>query len=148
MTPSKEQVMARLSAIPIFSDMTVENLETLAHMVQYRRFPRGAFIVGQHESGSSMYLLISGRVKVSLASPEGKELVLNYLEAPTHFGEMALVDQSPRAASATAETDCSLLAINRKEFLALVRTKPAFEVSLLRALAKRFRYMTVQQGQV
>jgi hypothetical protein len=40
------------------------------------------------------------------------------------------------------------MAINRKEFLALVKTKPAFEVSLLKALAKRFRYMTVQQGQV
>ena len=92
--------------------MSVDGLETLAGMVQYRRFPRGAFIVGQNEIGSSMYLLVSGRVKVSLASPEGKELVLNYLEAPAHFGEMALVDAQPRSADVIAVTDVELFGID------------------------------------
>ena len=89
------------------------------------------------------YVVLQGRVAISIQST-----VIERVGPGGVFGEMALVDQSPRAASATAETDCSLMAINRKEFLALVRTKPAFEVALLKALAKRFRYMTVQQGQV
>ena len=58
------------------------------------------------------------------------------------FGEMALVDQSPRAASAVAETDCDLLSINRKDFLALVKSNPAFAVALLKGLADRLRFMT------
>jgi CRP-like cAMP-binding protein len=55
---------------------------------------------------------------------------------------MALVDQSPRAATATAETDCTLLAINRTDFIELVKTKPAFATSLLKALSDRLRFMT------
>ena len=60
-----------------------------------------------------MYLLVSGRVKVSLASPEGKELVLNYLEAPAHFGEMSLVDAQPRTADVIAVTDVEVLLARR-----------------------------------
>jgi CRP-like cAMP-binding protein len=58
------------------------------------------------------------------------------------FGEMALVDQSPRAATAIAETDCDLLAINRGDFLMMVKTNPVFAVSLLKAAADRLRDMT------
>ena len=58
------------------------------------------------------------------------------------FGEMALVDQSPRAASAITDGNCSLLAINRNDLLALVKAKPAFAVSLLKAVAERLRRMT------
>jgi CRP/FNR family transcriptional regulator/CRP/FNR family cyclic AMP-dependent transcriptional regulator len=86
---TREQALSRLAAIPMFSELDASSLEALSAMVQYRRYPKGAFVVGQHELGSSMFLLVSGRVKVSLANPEGKELVLSYLEAPAHFGEMA-----------------------------------------------------------
>ncbi|HJT61304.1 MAG TPA: Crp/Fnr family transcriptional regulator, partial [Burkholderiales bacterium] len=55
------------------------------------------------------------------------------------FGEMALVDQSPRSANAAAETDCSLLAINRNVFLNLVKSDPGFGISLLSAMAERLR---------
>jgi CRP-like cAMP-binding protein len=55
---------------------------------------------------------------------------------------MALVDQSPRAATAVAETDCDLLTINRADFLTMVKTNPDFTVSLLKAAADRLRDMT------
>lgn len=132
--------MARLAAMPIFSDMAPDNLETLAQMVQYRRFPRGAFIVGQDESGSSMYLLSSGRVKVSLASPEGKELVLNYLEAPTHFGEMALVDAQRRSADVIAVTDVELFAIDAKDLSAAIQLQPKLALSIIATLSRRLRH--------
>jgi len=55
------------------------------------------------------------------------------------FGEMALIDQSPRAANAIAETDCALLAMNRKVFLTLVKSEPPFGIALLSATAERLR---------
>jgi len=139
-TLTNEQVMVRLASIPIFSDMSEEALETLAGMVRYRRFPRGAFIVGQHETGSSMYLLISGRVKVSLASPDGKELVLSYLEAPTHFGEMSLVDAKPRSADVVAVTDVELFGIDAKDLSPAIQLQPRLALSLIATLSKRLRY--------
>ena len=84
MTPSKELVTARLSEVPIFSDMTVEDLEALAEIVRFRSLPRGAVIVGQQEGESTMFLLASGRVKISLANPGGKELVLSYQIGRAH----------------------------------------------------------------
>jgi CRP-like cAMP-binding protein len=63
------------------------------------------------------------------------------------FGEMALVDRSARAATATAETDCSLLAINRNDFLELVKSKPAFGASLLKSVALRMQQLAMQVAQ-
>jgi CRP-like cAMP-binding protein len=55
------------------------------------------------------------------------------------FGEMALIDQSPRSANAAAETDCTLLAINRNVFLSMVKSDPTFGISLLSSMAERVR---------
>jgi CRP/FNR family transcriptional regulator, cyclic AMP receptor protein len=60
------------------------------------------------------------------------------------IGEMALVDQSPRIATATAELDTSMLAINRRDFLSFVKTKTDFSGSLLKSLADRLRFMNGQ----
>ena len=130
---------SRLAAIPIFSDLSAENLETMATMVQLRRYPKGAFIVGQNEVGTSMYLLISGRVKVSLASPEGKELVLNYLEAPAHFGEMSLVDAQTRSADVIAVTDVELFSLDGKDLSAAIQVQPRLALSLIATLSRRLR---------
>jgi CRP/FNR family transcriptional regulator, cyclic AMP receptor protein len=137
---TKEQVMSRLSAIPMFSDLSAENLETLAGMVQLKRFPKGAFVIGQNEVGTCMYLLISGRVKVSLASPEGKELVLNYLEAPAHFGEMSLVDAQTRSADVIAVTDVELFALDGKDLSAAIQLQPRLALNLIATLSRRLRH--------
>ena len=94
-------------------------------------------IMKEGEGGAFMYVVLEGRVAVSI---KGK--TVERIGPGGVFGEMALVDQSPRAASATAETDCSLLSINRNDFLALIKSNPAFAVSLLKSLADRLRYMT------
>ena len=109
-------------------------------MVQLRRYPKGSFIVGQNEVGTCMYLLASGRVKVSLASPEGKELVLNYLEAPAHFGEMSLVDAQTRSADVIAVTDVELFALDGKDLSAAIQLQPRLALSLIATLSRRLRH--------
>jgi len=137
---AKDQVTSRLVAIPMFSDLSGENLETMARMVQLRRYPKGSFIVGQNEVGTCMYLLVSGRVKVSLASPEGKELVLNYLEAPAHFGEMSLVDAQTRSADVISVTDVELFALDGKDLSAAIQLQPRLALSLIATLSRRLRH--------
>lgn len=137
---SREQVFSKLSSIPMFSDLAEESLESLADMVQYRRFSKGAFIVGQNEVGGCMYLLVSGRVKVSLANPTGKELVLNYLEAPAHFGEMSLVDAKPRSADVIAVSAVEVLMIEAKDLSAAIQVQPRLALSLIATLSRRLRH--------
>ena len=136
---ARDQVTSRLISIPMFSDLSPENLETMSRMVQLRRYPKGSFIVGQNDVGTCMYLLSSGRVKVSLASPEGKELVLNYLEAPAHFGEMSLVDAQARSADVIAVTDVELFVLDGKDLSAAIQLQPRLALSLIETLSRRLR---------
>jgi CRP-like cAMP-binding protein len=104
-----------------------------------QRFEAGKMIMQEGTGGAFMYVVLEGRVAISIkggivarAGPGGV------------FGEMALVDQSVRAATATAETACALLAINRNAFLHLVKTSPAFGAALLAGLAERAKDMAVR----
>lgn len=99
--------------------------------------PLNKVIMREGEGGVFMYVVLSGRVAISI---KGK--LVEWVGPGGVFGEMALVDQSQRAATATAETDCDLLAINRGDFLKMVKTNPDFAISLLKAAADRLRDMT------
>ncbi|MBX3661103.1 MAG: cyclic nucleotide-binding domain-containing protein [Burkholderiales bacterium] len=96
--------------------------------------PKNGVIMREGEAGIFMYVVIDGAVRIT-----AKDSVVEVVRPGGVFGEMALVDQSKRAATASAATDCNLLSINRNDFLALIRSNPAFGVSLLRALANRLR---------
>ncbi|GAB4292150.1 MAG: Crp/Fnr family transcriptional regulator [Coriobacteriia bacterium] len=138
---SKEYVIAKLRSFPMFDDLGPEDLETLAGMLVFREFPKGSFIITQNDRGSAMYLLVSGRVKVSLASPEGKELALNYLEAPAHFGEMTLVDAEPRSADVIAVTDAEVLALDARDLSSAIQLQPRLALTLIGTLSRRVRQL-------
>jgi len=139
-TALRDASVTKLRSIPMFSDMSSDDLDTFADMVQLRRYPKGAFIVNQNEMGSSMYLLVSGRVKVSLASPDGKELALNYLEAPAHFGEMSLVDAEPRSADVIAVSEVELFSLDAKDLSTAIQINPRLALSLIATLSRRLRH--------
>ncbi len=123
----------------MFADLAEEDLVSLAGMMTLRQFKKGSFVISQNDRGSVMYLLVAGRVKVSLASPEGKELALNYLEAPSHFGEMSLVDAEPRSADVIAVTDTEVLALDARDLSAAIQVQPKLALTLIATLSRRVR---------
>ena len=94
-------------------------------------------ILKEGDRGMFMYIVRDGVVSISIG-----DKVVEKVGPGGVFGEMALVDESARAATAKAETDCTLLSINRNDFLKLVTSRPAFTMSLLKALSERLRFMT------
>lgn len=136
---ASDQILTKLRAVPMFTDLPEESAQALAAMVSYQRVPKGTFIITQGEVGSSMYLLVSGRVKVAIASPEGRELVLNYVESPAHFGEMALVDARPRSADVVAITEVELLVLEGHDLAAAIQLQPRLALSLIATLSRRLR---------
>jgi CRP-like cAMP-binding protein len=102
-------------------------------------FGAGKVIMSAGAVGAFMYVVLEGRVAISVG-----DSVVERVGAGGVFGEMALVDRSARAASAVAETDCRLLAINRVDFLNLVKAKPAFGASLLKSIAVRMQQLAQQ----
>jgi CRP-like cAMP-binding protein len=98
------------------------------------RYEKGKIIMIAGQAGALMYVVTEGRVGITI-----RGAVVDRVGPGGIFGEMALIDQSPRAANAVAETDCALLAINRNVFLNLVKSEPSFGIALLSAMAERLR---------
>ena len=121
----------------VFDQKLLAELMNRTQNVHPTHTPVNKVIMKEGEGGVFMYVVLDGRVAISI-----KSKVVERIGPGGVFGEMALVDQSPRAASAVAETDCQLLSINRSQFLSTVKANPAFAVSMLKALADRLRYMT------
>ena len=121
----------------LFDDKLLRGLMVATQHRLPQHCPLNTVIMKEGEAGVFMYVVLSGRVAISI-----KSKIVEWVGPGGLFGEMALVDQSPRAATATAETDCELLSINRGDFLTMVKTNPVFVVSLLKAAADRLRDMT------
>jgi CRP/FNR family cyclic AMP-dependent transcriptional regulator len=100
-------------------------------------FRQGAHIIEKGQTGIRMYAVTEGEVAVSI---DGR--IVEILGPGGVFGEAALVTESARLASATAQTDCELLAIGRPAFLQLVKVSPQFASTLLSSLAARLRFLT------
>ncbi|HEX4857687.1 MAG TPA: cyclic nucleotide-binding domain-containing protein [Usitatibacteraceae bacterium] len=111
-------------------------LEDALHASARVRYDAGKVIMREGDAGICMYVVARGRVAIAI-----RDKVVEMIGPGGTFGEMALVDQSPRTASAGATTDVELLSVNRKALLDLIRAKPAFGVSLLRAVAGRLQHM-------
>jgi CRP/FNR family cyclic AMP-dependent transcriptional regulator len=100
------------------------------------RHAAGTILFKEGSAGVLMYVVLEGKVAVSI-----KGQVVGRVGPGGMFGEMALVDQAARTASAVAETDCALIAINRTVFMNLVKANPEFGAALLGAVAKRVRFI-------
>jgi CRP/FNR family cyclic AMP-dependent transcriptional regulator len=97
-------------------------------------FAPGAAIFTEGDKGDKMFVIRSGEVTIELG---GK--VIETLSAGAIFGEMALIDGSPRSATARAKTACEVAPINEKSFLFLVHETPFFAIAVMRTLAERLR---------
>jgi CRP-like cAMP-binding protein len=106
-------------------------------------FQAGKVIMNTGTLGAFMYVVLAGRVAISVAN-----IVVEHVGPGGMFGELALVDRAARAATATADTDCELLAISRNNFINLVKAKPAFGASLLKSIALRLQQLAQQLAQL
>lgn len=97
-------------------------------------FAPGEVIFDKGDKGDKMYVVRSGEVEIVI---DGK--IVETLSSGGIFGEMALIDGSPRAATARAKTDCEVAPITEKTFLFLVHETPFFAIAVMRALADRLR---------
>ncbi len=129
-------------SFPIFEEFDKETLCELADIVSYRKWPAGTVIFQRGDEGNYMIVLVSGRIKLSLFTPQGRELMLRQHEAGALFGEMALLDDQPRSADATAVTAAEGYVIGKKAFLDLITQKPKIAEAVIRFLCAQLRDTT------
>lgn len=125
-----------LRSEPVFDPATVGALADRVEKSAVVRFANGAKIIKEKGAGTSMYVVLEGTVGVAVG-----RRIIEKIGVGGVFGEMALVDNAPRAATVVAREDCTLLSINRDALLALVKGDPGIGMAMMRAVAARLRYM-------
>ena len=116
-------------------------LEEIDRLSAPRVFARNAIIVSEGDETGSLYVLLSGRVKVFLSDSQGREVQLNRLGPGEYFGEITL-DGGPRSASVIALEDTRCAVLRRSELVQLIEREPEFALHMVRKLARRVRALS------
>jgi CRP/FNR family transcriptional regulator, cyclic AMP receptor protein len=133
---------------PIFCDLDPDAFDQLCRYAKHTTLKRGATIFSKGDPGNSLLVVISGTVKISVSSAGGRSAILNLIGAGETFGEIAVLDGQDRTADATANADCELFVIDRREFLPFVRSHPALAMKFIELLCTRIRWTSDQVEQV
>lgn len=138
------EALESLRNIGLFSSVEDANLASIASLLIERRFPKHKTIVEEGLPGDYMYIIREGRVSVSKLSDDGREKILEFLEAGDFFGEMSLLDNAPRSASVRALTETRVLALSRSDFLNVLRRSPDLAMGVIQELTRRLRQIDEQ----
>lgn len=130
-----------LKSVPIFSDLQDDALEKLSKSGAVKSFNKDSIILSEEEAGSALFVIVSGKVKVSRSSKDelDKEVILAILNPSDFFGEMALLDGLTRSATVTAMENSKVFIIQRNDFLDLLTGHPEVSIALLQELTQRLR---------
>ncbi len=132
----KRQMLARHI---LFRQLLPTEIDAILALMVERRYKDSQIIFTTGDEGSSMMIVLTGRVLISALSDEGKEITLNYIEPGGILGEIALLDGKQRSANATAVGACSVLSIQRADFIPFLRTSPDVAIQLLMVFCDKLR---------
>jgi CRP/FNR family transcriptional regulator, cyclic AMP receptor protein len=136
--------LSLLRSHPLFRDLPSAVIEHLGSYMKTRRVARGTAIFAKGDPGTGLMGVLAGSVKVSVASAEGKDIVLNVFREGEVFGEIALLDGRPRTADATTMSDCELIVIERRDFVPFLSSHPDVMLKFIEILCSRLRHTSEQ----
>ena len=136
---AQEMTLEALRSVPLFGSLDDQAAVELRSLLTIDDIPSGQQLFHKGDSGDAMYLIESGRVRISITDQDEKEVTLADLAQGDFFGEMALIDGRKRSADARVVQDARLAILSRPAFLAFVRSNPDVALEMLSALTNRLR---------
>jgi len=128
-----------LRNLPLFSGLEDTELDKLSKVASRKRVERGASVVRAGDVTDSLYILLSGRAKVTNTDEEGREIILAWLGPSEFFGEMGLLDGSPRSANVVAAEACELMFLSKEAFQRCLQDNFQVAQKLMKILVQRLR---------
>jgi CRP/FNR family transcriptional regulator, cyclic AMP receptor protein len=128
-----------LSEAPLFDTLNEEDTRALRAGVVVVKLARGDRLFAEGDTGDRLYIIITGKIKLTRAAPDGRENLLSVHGPGEMFGELSLFDPVPRTSSATAVTDAELAGLAHDDLRKWLSTRPEVAMHLLQALAQRLR---------
>jgi ATP-binding cassette subfamily B protein len=131
--------ISRLHSIPMLQSLDHEVLTALADIFITERFPAGREVFREGDPGDKFYLIARGRLTVQINTREGGQKQIRSMDDGDHFGEIALMEDSPRTATVRTSTDCVFLTLARDPFLKLLEREPKLRESFRKVVAERLK---------
>jgi CRP-like cAMP-binding protein len=128
-----------LHTVPIFSELSETDIDSLARLCTRRQYPKDTVVFFENEEGDTFFMILEGRVKVTILGDDGREVILSVLGRGDFFGEMALLDNEPRSATTIAVEDTELLSLSRPDFQSVLSVNQSITAGLIRVLSTRLR---------
>jgi CRP/FNR family transcriptional regulator, cyclic AMP receptor protein len=128
-----------LRRAPLFEALSEEDASALRSGIITVHLNRGERLFSEGDTGDKLYIILSGKIKLTKAAPDGRENLLSVHGPGEMFGELSLFDPIPRTSSATAVTNADLAGVAHEDLRSWLTTRPEVAMHLLQALAKRLR---------
>ena len=137
--PAPQMTLEALRSVPLFASLDDDAARDLRNLLSEKDVPQKTRLFHQGDTGDAMYLIESGRVRISIRDEDEQEVTLAELAQGDFFGEMSIIDGRKRSADAQVIEDSRLAVLSREAFLAFVRKKPDVALEMLSALTDRLR---------
>jgi CRP-like cAMP-binding protein len=134
-----KQYIDNIKTVNLFSGLKYDEIEAISRITALKHYPKGYVVFQEGEEGDALYIIVDGRVKVSIYDEDGREYILDIIGKDGFFGELSLIDELPRSADIITTEDSTFLVIKRVEFSKLLVDNPVITISILKTLSKRLR---------
>jgi CRP/FNR family cyclic AMP-dependent transcriptional regulator len=136
-----------LTKVPLFSCLRTDQLSRLAPLLEPVAWPRGVRVFDMGEVGLELYIITAGRIGISVDPDPTRQVFISELKAGDSLGEMALIDNELRSATAHVLEDTEALALDNEKFQGLLQSYPELSIGMLRALSRRLRALSLSHMQ-
>ena len=137
---STMETLIFLKKVPLFQAFELEELLLLKQVTMEETFAQGELIIRENQTGKDAYIIVDGRVEI-FTEKMGEEIKLATLDKTGYFGEMSIIENEPRSASARALTECLLLTIKGAQFREMMTTNAELSFNLVKVFSQRIRDM-------
>jgi CRP/FNR family cyclic AMP-dependent transcriptional regulator len=131
-----------LRKVSLFAHLDEKTLGRLEGIAVKRAYPRNTILISKGDVSDHLFVVIRGKLKVTLPDDSGKEIILSLLGEGDYFGEIALIDGEPRTATIVSMEATEVLTIARADFQQILRSSPELMFDLLTVLARKVRIAT------
>ena len=137
--PPNQMTLEALRSVPLFASLDDDSARDLRNLLSEESVPQNTRLFRQGDNGDAMYLIESGRVRISIRDHDKQEVTLAELAQGDFFGEMSIIDGRQRSADAKVIEDSRLAVLSREAFLTFVKKRPDVALEMLSALTDRLR---------
>ncbi len=130
-----------LENVPLFSGLPKQALAEIEQHGSIKSYKKNVIVINQDDESYSLYVILSGSVKVFVSGEDGREAVLNHQETGDYFGDLALIDKQPRVASVMTMELSKFMIISREDFLTCLSKNPEIAINLIKPMTSRIRML-------